>query len=217
VTQSPVASGLRLAWDIARRYEADGYEVTVEPAPEQLPEPLASYHPDLLVRKGGETVLIEIKSRAELQKKELEELAAAVRQLPGWRLELVLARPDAPVAVPEDSVPWDQDDVRAALQQAADLLRSHYNAAALLLAWSAVEAALRLVAERERIPLERDDAAYILKRLATSGAIAGEQYHELRAAMELRNAMAHGLKPSRMDESQTRRLIEVGEDLLRTA
>ena len=52
------------AHDLAEEYRKKGYHVIEKPSPEQLPDFLSSYRPDLLARKGQTGVVVEVKSRA---------------------------------------------------------------------------------------------------------------------------------------------------------
>jgi hypothetical protein len=42
---------------IAEEYRSKGYEVIEEPSPAQLPDFLASYHPDMLAQRGDEAII----------------------------------------------------------------------------------------------------------------------------------------------------------------
>jgi hypothetical protein len=218
VMQSLLSSEARLAREVADRYRDQGYEVIVEPTHEQLPSGLAQYQPNLIARKGDESVVIEVKSRHALKREPwIEDLAKAVRQLPGWRFELVLSGSDLPYALPEGVVPLNEEEARASLDEASGLLRAGHPAPALLMAWSAAEAILRLLAQKEQVDLRRADAAYLLSRLATSAIITRKTYHALRAAMEVRNAVAHGLRPESLSPAQVEDLIELASSLLSEA
>jgi uncharacterized protein YutE (UPF0331/DUF86 family) len=211
-------SEAKAAEQLADDYRAKGYDVIVEPRREQLPEVLAQFRPDLLARRGDETVLLQVKSRNTLGRPPgIQELAQAVQRLPGWRFELVLAPPDLPYPVPEGIEPWDQRAVASAIEEAEALVRSGHFAAALLVAWAAAEACLRLLAGKERIPSDHADAAHLLAALATSAVISREQYHSLRAAMELRNAVAHGFSAPLLDRDTVKALIELASTLFREA
>jgi uncharacterized protein YutE (UPF0331/DUF86 family) len=53
--------------EIAAEYEARGYDVLVEPRPEQLPEFLAGFRPDLVARGPNESVVVEVKVGTQTQ------------------------------------------------------------------------------------------------------------------------------------------------------
>ena len=76
---------------IAEEYRRRGYEVVEEPSQEQLPDFLSGYHPDLLIRKGDEAIVVEVKSRTSLAKEtQVRELARLLRTKPGWNFELIV-------------------------------------------------------------------------------------------------------------------------------
>jgi hypothetical protein len=156
-------------------------------------------------------VVIEVKPRAALGDPQLQELAEAVRRQPGWRFELVLLRPEHG---PPGTKEWNAEDVAHSLGQVETLLSSGHKEAALLLAWSAVEATLRLLARRERLAPEREDAPYLLKLLATRAVLTGAQHDRVWDALQLRNAVAHGHKPPELDPTKIENLCKTVSGLL---
>src|SRR4051794_31970211 len=77
---------------LAEEYRAEGYDVYPHPSGEQLPPFAAGFAVDLLVTKGKEKVLVQVKeSRQELEKDagtaRLAELTAGQA---GWRFDLVV-------------------------------------------------------------------------------------------------------------------------------
>jgi len=209
------ASGAELARQVAEDYRSKGYEVTLQPGSDQLPPSLSDYQPDLVARKGDEVVVVEIKSRPTSRREpSLESLAKAVRALPGWRLELVLAEPDIAFPLPGRTLPWTTQEAGKALDAAQQLLESGHAEAALLMAWAGTEATLRLVAEREGVKVEWHEANFLLNRLTTEGVLGQREYQVLRGALALRNAIAHGLKPDTMVRSKVPGLLRTARGLL---
>lgn len=201
----------RQVQEVAREYRSRGYDVVVEPEPGQLPEALSRFRPDFVARKADEVVVVEVKSRGSLTDPELQELAKAVRAQPGWRFELIVLKPELG---PPGTKLWNADDVANSLRQVEAILGSDHREAALLLAWSAAEATLRLLADKERLLLERDDALYLLKLLATRAVITREQHDLLWEVLQLRNAVAHGLKPPLLHTAKIEDLCELISALL---
>lgn len=211
--QTSVASAaMRRVEQIAQEYRDKGYDVLIEPEAPQLPGSLAGFRPDLVVRKGDEVVVIEVKPRASLGDPQLHALAEAVRRQPGWQFELVLIRPESG---PPGTKEWDAEDVERNLREVEELLRSGHEEAALLLAWSAAEATLRILAEKEGLVLERHDAPYLVRLLVTRAVITREQYDQLWQALELRNAVAHGRKPPKLEVAKIEGLCKAISELLR--
>jgi hypothetical protein len=209
---STLTAAARHLEEIAEKYKQQGYEVLVGPEPAQLPAALVRFQPDLLVRKPGETLVVEVKARGALTDPKLQDLAETVRAQPGWRFELVLLPPEPG---PPGARRWTAEEVAEGLRQAEAILSSGFPEAALLLAWSAAEATLRLLAEKEKLPIERDDAVYLLRLLVTRAVITREEYGRLWEVLELRNAVAHGLKPPKLQAAKIKAFRELVADLLR--
>jgi hypothetical protein len=75
---------------IASEYEGQGYEVKLQPAPDDLPDFLSALKPDLIATGKGETVVVDMKTRDELSNENsVAALEAALRNRPGWRFELI--------------------------------------------------------------------------------------------------------------------------------
>lgn len=131
-------------------------------------------------------MIVEGKTREELVGAEwFERLADAVRQQPGWRLELVLRPRRVQEPLP----------ARALVIERAEAARRLWHQGetepALLIAWAAVEGALRLLAASERI--DGVNSGRMLKELYAEGLLGTAQLATLRAAHTVRNRVAHGL------------------------
>ena len=71
----------------AEEYRSRGYEVLLEASLDFLP----GFRADLLVRKGDEVKVIEVKSRPSLAADpKISELARIIESKPGWTFELLL-------------------------------------------------------------------------------------------------------------------------------
>ena len=208
-SQASVAT--RRVEELAQEYKDKGYEVLVEPESPELRGPLAGFRPDLVARRGDEVVVVEVKFRESLGDPRLRQLSEAVRRQPGWRFDLVLLKPEAG---PPGSKEWTAEDVTNHLSQVEALLGFGHQEAALLLAWSAAEATLRLLAQKEGLRLEREDAPYLLKLLTTRAVLTREQHGLLWQALQLRNAVAHGHKPPEIDPAKIKDLCETISRLL---
>lgn len=68
---------------IARRYQSEGFEVTVDPGPELTPERLAWLRADLVAQRGHEHILVLLEGTDEL-----DFLSTIVNEIAGWRLDL---------------------------------------------------------------------------------------------------------------------------------
>ena len=189
----------RLVLRVAEEYRQKGYEVVLHPGSSFLPDFLRGYRPDLLARQGDESVIVEVKASSASSRRDLfQELARAVEGHPGWRFELVVANvppipePEAPIG---ERPSLTRSDAARVIADAEDLVGSGRPEAALLWAWSAAEATLRLLAGTEGVSPRGHDSAYLLKQLALEGEVPREDYEVLMRSFRARNAVAHGFRP----------------------
>lgn len=204
---------------VVREYRSRGYEVIVDPRREQLPDFLSPFHPDVVARGPGESVVIEIKPRSELAgSRELERIAEVVQRQPGWRLELVVT--EDPGVAREGAPSLNREDLTGILRNVRAMLdldpheAESFGRAAFLYAWSAAEVALRLLAEAEGLVLRRADSAYVLAQLATQAVITREEYDFLMHAMHVRNAIAHGFRTDQFRPGEVPVLVDAIARLL---
>jgi hypothetical protein len=203
---------------LAEEYRNKGYDISFHPNPEDLPDFLKNYRPDMIVRRENEAVIIEVKSRRSLNsssKQYLQNLAQSVEQHPGWRFELVMTNPEDAEYSPKAESSLQQSEIETRLQVARQLAAQHPESA-ILYSWSLVEATLRLVAEHEELSLQRLDSLYLVKQLVTEGVISRPEYQLLMDALSSRNAIAHGFKATQITQGSVNELIDVVEQLLKT-
>jgi hypothetical protein len=202
---------------IAEEYRSKGYEVIERPSPEQLPEFLASYQPDVLAQRGGEAIIVEVKSRSSLAKDpRITEMARLVQTEPHWNFELVLVGEEEQLNVPEGVRPFGKDDIIQGIEAAERLVAAEFWAAALLPAWSTLEATLRQLSEEEGVVLERFTPLSVLSQATSNGVISRDDYSFLTKVMKYRNALAYGFKPIEFDPTLVGELISTTKRLLQS-
>jgi REase_AHJR-like len=202
---------------IAEEYRSRGYKVIEQPSPEQLPEFLVGYHPDVLVQRGDEAIIVEVKSRSSLIKDpRIKELARLVQAEPHWNFELVVVGEEDPLSAPEGAAPFERDDILRGIEAAERLLASEFSEAALLQAWSTLEATVRLLSEKEGLVLERLNPLSILTQATSNGVISRDDYNFLTKVMKYRNALAHGFKTIDFDPVLVTELINITKRLLQS-
>lgn len=108
---------------IAEEYRNKGYEVIEKPAPEQLPDFLAGYQPDLLAWKGDESIVVAVKARSSLAKDpRVRELAQLLQTKPRWNFELVVVGEAEQLKVPEGVRPFERSDILTGSRRLKGLL-----------------------------------------------------------------------------------------------
>lgn len=204
---------------LAEEYRDKGYEILIHPDPEDLPDFLQKYSPDLIARHEDEKVVIEVKSRFSLNSSAqyLQSLAQAVERHPDWRFELVMTDTNAEgnTYFAEAKGSLQENEIRSRLKVVNKLLEQHPESA-ILYSWSLVEATLRLVAEKEGISLRSFVALYLVKKLAIEGIISQSEYQLLMKSSSLRNAVAHGFKTTQITRDSVEKLIDITEQILKT-
>lgn len=174
----------------AEEYRNKGYEVILN-APLQV---LPGFEADLLVRKRDEVKVIAVKSRASLAASpRLRELAQVIDSKPGWSFELILVAEPERLDAPEGSKAFERDGILGRIEQAEKLLEMRYSDAALLLAWSAWEAAARVMIVEDGVAdTGITKSGYILEQATFLGIISRDEYQHLREIQRYRNAIVHG-------------------------
>lgn len=200
--------------EVADDYAKKGYKVLFNPKPVDLPDFLAKYKPDLVLENEREKVVVEVVTRATLTGNEkLAALAEAIHNNPGWRFELVITNPKDELVLPDDHTFHLETDVAKRVNETKSLLKSGYENAALLIAWSTVESVLRSIAELEDVTLEKKNPAALIKNLASLGVIEDQDYEILWNVMKTRNAVAHGFDVNENIKEMTTQLIDIAERL----
>jgi hypothetical protein len=200
--------------DAAAKYRAWGYDVILDPTDRELPAFLQGYRPDFVARLGDQSVLVEVKqSSGPEELTRYRELAERVHSRQGWRLDLVVTNPSEARAQVSDYPLLPADEIGKRYDEAQRLIELGHDEAAVMLAWAATEAALRLLAEREAVEIQRSTPAALLKQLVVLGVISRDQYNQLWQTFQTRNAIAHGFaarEAARAAES----VILAGRELL---
>ena len=129
----------------AEEYRSMGYEVLLEASLDFFP----NFRADLLVRKGDEVKVIEVKSRPSLAANpKIVELARIIDSKPGWSFELLLVGEPEKVDSPEGARSLGSENILQRIEEAEKSLEAGLPEAAFLLAWSAFEAATRELSSR---------------------------------------------------------------------
>jgi hypothetical protein len=203
---------------IANKYRNQGYEVTFHPNSEDLPSFLKNYRPDMIVRRGEETVVVEVKSRSSLSSLPphyLSGLAEVIEKHQSWRLDLVMDNSEDDSPYPSRSEgSLQKQDIESRLAIAKQIVSQNLESS-ILYVWSLVEATLRLISEKEELSLKKIDPLSLVKQLTYEGIISRSDYQLLMNALALRNAVAHGFKTSQLTLNSVYELIEVTENLLK--
>lgn len=210
---SAVERERRKIQQLAREYRKKGYEVTVTPKPADLPRALQGFTPDLVARKPGDNLVIEVKTLRTATSGQLSKLAGVVENLPDWRFELVMTNPRNPLGVEPSARLLNKAEVHARFLTARRLLQDEMVEPAALIAWSAIEGITRLIADHEGMNVEAKGPSFVLKQLFSRGLLAKTAYTVFEKGLEMRNAIVHGYSLPRLGSQEVLKLITHGEAL----
>ncbi|OUL35869.1 hypothetical protein [Nostoc sp. 106C] len=199
---------------IAREYKKKGYQVLLHPSRSELPDFLSSFSLDMIAINDQENVVVEVKSKPTLTKSSyLTPLAKAVNNQPGWRFELVVTNPVKSAVVEGNAQILLTSEIKERIRLVRELSGKE-QAAALILAWSAIEAALRLVGQEQGLELAKKPSLLIIKELYSLGVISQEDYQILDEGLQSRNLIVHGFRETKPTPTLVNDLIGTIEKLL---
>ncbi len=202
----------------AQEFEKKGYQVSLNPASELLPELPENYRPHLMAQSDGETVMVEWITSATLMAEtdRLLQIAQAVQNMPGWRLELRVNNAPSPAGMePWNSpAPLAKRAIYKQIGEAQSLLQTGHVQAAWLVQWSATRAALCWLAGQEGLACKQNDNRQVMKQLFSLGVIPREAYDVLRRATLHGQAAVLGLETGLPEADLLQQLIQITIRLL---
>jgi HEPN domain-containing protein len=190
--------------EVADRYRAEGFRVSVRPSSNALPEGLREFEPDILATRGAERVLVEVKrgkSSSDLPR--ALSLMTQRAQSMGWRVDLV-SEPE------RESPTWPRARREELQDDSLRLLEEGHREAAVLLASSALEGTLRALASRNRVEVERQySIRQLINLLQSRGVLGPSTSGALSHLVEARNRAAHARSIGRVSMTTLREAIEL--------
>ena len=197
----------------AAEYRSRGYEVWQDEPLDFMP----GFRADLLVRKNDETRVIAVQTRTGLSvTPALKELAEVISPMPGWSFDLLLVSEPERLDKPECAKPLDAAGISRSIAEAESALHAGFRGAAFLMAWSACEAAVRILLAAEDFEIDRiTQARYILGHAVFRGVISHNDHGFLSDMLAYRNAIVHGFEVEDFDAERTIKLIAAANKLER--
>ena len=192
---------------VAREYMDKGYEVQRGVELDFAP----GFRADLLARKDGKTIVVEVKTASSLSREarteaQLDEFLKKVSSKDGWSSTLHLVPERERLRAPKGAEPFGWEDIAPRFEDARRALAAGLPDAALLLAWSAAESAVRLALVDEGIIIKRvTTSGYIIGSAVVHGAITLRDADLLDDVVKYRNAIIHGFRVEAFDAE---RMIE---------
>lgn len=194
---------------LLRQYEADGYEVDRHGS---LPAPLEGFRPDAIVRKGNETIVIEMKPdrMPPDSHRRLDEIASAVESQPGWRFQLVTYRRPEPLNASSAEL------LETWIRQAEEIADTSPTASLLLTA-SVLEGTLRHLRTflGSELAQRRETGPSLIRSMQIDGQLSDRQADRLLNFWQIRNPIAHGLVDPDADTAEIGPLLQWAAHVIR--
>jgi len=182
----------RIASQVAKALEEDGYSVVLSPASHSISFSLEGYEPDLLATKGDEHLIVEIKTQeSPEQLQRYRRVIDIVQRHPGWRFVIKTipsTESDREESAPD---PVGLEAIENYLKRAATLMETHSKEFAIPYLWNAIVALLRLRGAKAGEPVSDLTDRSLINRLYTLGEISSDEYEQLKRWLQLRNSAIH--------------------------
>ena len=180
--------------EIKIEYLSKGYKVLVNPTKNELPTFLRGFTPDLIATSEAENVVIEIKSKGTLKEsKYLANIADIIKRQRNWRFELVVTNPRYSDKDRLDEAVLSLAEIEKRLDTIKKLLSDKVYDATFLIAWSVLEAALRIVAlDHLDNRLAKQATLKLIKTLYSYGYLSKSELSLLERLHDVRNKLSHG-------------------------
>ena len=184
---------------LIKKYRDEGFTVTKEPQPNEIPFDLDNYQPDILATKNEHEsgligLIIEVKtSISPVSVERLQSVAEKISRHPGWRFLLVTLEDIEAESLPgtsEELPSWEE--LINYFSQVSKLIENNNIEPAFLFLWSVFEGALRKRAVDVSISVERLPVIRLLRSMYSLGELSISEFDSIQAYLEQRNRLAHG-------------------------
>lgn len=209
--------------EVTREYQDAGYTVLTAPTAKELPAFLQRYQGkiDLLATRVGDARVIEVATTQSLmQSPYLKDLAVALKNEAGWKLDLVITNPKrSKYREDADFEDLTVSELQERIAQVKELMKANFYEAALIMCWSAFESSARTLLQLEQPNLRnRSTSAVLLKQLFAYGIIDREEYNWLRSVTKFRSYLAHGFdhKSVTVERSDVQKLLGLVQQFMGT-
>ena len=184
---------------LIKKYRDEGFTVTKEPQPNEIPFDLDNYQPDILATKNEHEsgligLIIEVKtSISPVSVERLQSVAEKISRHPGWRFLLVTLEDIEAESLPETSEELPSwEELINYFSQVSKLIENNNIEPAFLFLWSVFEGALRKRAVDVSISVERLPVIRLLRSMYSLGELSISEFDSIQACLEQRNRLAHG-------------------------
>jgi len=208
-------AGARALDRLRKDYEAQGYRVLRE-LPVKHTDALGAYRPDLVVQKGPELIVIELKNSVETRDTgDLRALRDLIESHPGWHLRVLLVGDTSRRFGSETKVRnLTIVDYRKRIARARTVWQGGDLEAGLTLLWMTIESALRIHFSKDNgVPSQGITALSMLRSLRDDDILDDKEFELLANGYNARNHAVHGFQV-RLSKVLVDRLFKVASKLV---
>jgi uncharacterized protein YutE (UPF0331/DUF86 family) len=192
------------------KYQAEGFDVYVNPSPSILPPFMQAYRPDAIALKKDKKIAIEVVGSNARSDQKIQTLQSLFADQSDWELRVFYA---SPVASSKSLEIVSTAAINESIQRVVDLKQAGHVLPALVMAWAALEAVGRALLphqfQRPQTP------ARLVEVLGSEGYITPEEADKLRLASAVRNAVVHGQLDSTVDQKMLEKFVSVLKTLVK--
>ncbi len=181
--------------DIADRYRSQGYKVIVNPGPTDLPSFAKDFKVEIVAFRPDGNVLASAKgSTLEFERDQnLSRYAEVIENQHGWRYDVFVLGPPPDTAERQDIADAPEEQIYKALDNAVRLYHEGFGPSAVVMAWAALEAAMRLRLRSLGTKAEWGTSPRsTLNELISLGVLSHSDFRDLEELYRLRNIIVHG-------------------------
>lgn len=202
--------------ELARKYSKQGFEVLTSPRGEKLPEFLRQFNfrPDLIAISEKQKYVIEVTSKKSAKDLDrLTPLIEAINEEPSWEFLLVMTNPRETHDIKHEPLHFDEIQILlkrvGALSELSKQSNHEYDDAVFLMAWTVVEAALRMYLHEERRSKPPRTSRSLIRDAVIQGFVDRREGDYLSKMLEIRNAISHGVRSRRVSHTDLDRLLKI--------
>lgn len=177
---------------ISKELEEDGYMVFTNPEPSLIPFDLKNYRPDIIAKKDGQNLIVEVKLRRQPRTIErYKEIAEIISQQAGWRFMLSTVDENYPVENPTIKPELEPEAIQRAILKIDPLFDSENFELALPYLWTIYISGMRIVGRDRDVPMDATTDRSVLNYMYSLGEISYEEYEKSKAFLDSRNRLIH--------------------------
>lgn len=200
--------------ELANEYRLKGFEVIVDPSPNDLPLFLrnTNYKPDIIARSEYENLIIEVKSSKTISDaKNLQQISALVNNHEGWDFIFVLTNPKKPEESESQAYLNEKEDIILGFSKLKELiyLNHQFHDIAFIYLWILIEAILRYGLYLSGIEVKTIDLRSLIRNSQVIGIISKTDHNIFLNYIEKRNLIVHGSLKVGITKNETITLMNI--------